>query len=49
VRFAFFWWARALLPFWYRKSPAVCLRYQKQKIVFPLPDVFRFGLDVKNK
>ena len=23
------------------------MRYQKQKIVFPLPDVFRFGLDAK--
>jgi hypothetical protein len=33
--------------FAFRKSPAVCLRYQKQKIVFPLPYVFRFGLDVK--
>ena len=33
--------------FVFRKSPAVCLRYQKQKIVFPLPDLFRFGLDAK--
>lgn len=23
------------------------MRYQKQKIVFPLPDVFRFSLDEK--
>lgn len=47
VRSACFWWARACCRFAFRKSPAVCLRYQKQKIVFPLPDVFRFGLDVK--
>ena len=44
---ACFWWAPCC-RFAFRKSPAVCLRYQKQKIVFPLPDVFRFGLDVKN-
>ena len=31
----------------FRKSPAVYLRYQKQKIVFPMPDVFRFSLDAK--
>ena len=34
--------------FAFRKSPAVCLRYQKkQRAVFILPDLFRFGLDVK--
>jgi hypothetical protein len=34
--------------FAFRKSPAVCLRYRKTKGCFFLPDVFRFGLDVKN-
>ena len=47
VRSACFGWRALCCRFAFHKLSAVCLRYQKQKIVFPLPDVFRFGLDAK--
>ena len=48
VRFSCFWQACALLPFCFFANLRRCVcDTKKQKAVFTLPDLFRFGLDAK--